>query len=67
MTAIEFINTYDGIVDTIEKVSRDEYGPAIKRLRDTDPHDLITPSGYFENGNAAYGYVLRLMLKYHKG
>ena len=44
----------------IEKVIKDEYKPAVEKLRETDPHDLVRPDSYFDSEQSALGYVFNL-------
>jgi len=57
-----FVLKYPIFLDMIEKVVKEEYQPAILRLRETDPHDLVTPSAYFDSPQSALGYVFNLLL-----
>lgn len=66
MKAIEFVAAYNEILDNIEKMSKEEYQAAIHEMRETDPHDLVTPETVFMGWNDAYGFVFRMVLKCHK-
>lgn len=57
MDAIEFVNNYLEYVNELSSVVKDEYQPVIKYMRGTDPHDLVTPDGYFSNSNQSKGFV----------
>lgn len=61
MDAITFVNTYDFMVTRIEAICKPELLPAIKVMRDIDPHDLIQPDSYMV-GYAGMGYVFSLFL-----
>jgi hypothetical protein len=37
--------------------------PIIDKMYDTDPHDLVTPEGYFTHESHAFGYVWSLFLR----
>jgi hypothetical protein len=63
MDAIEFIRNYKTYLAEIEQVIKPEYLPAINRLKEIDPHDLITPAGWFQGAVNARGYVWSLFLK----
>ena len=60
MEAIIFIRNYQKYIDMIEKVIKDEYKPAVEKLRETDPHDLVRPDSYFDSEQSALGYVFNL-------
>lgn len=59
MTAIEFVQFYPEIVNEIESVSKTELKPVFDEMRKIDPHDLISPDGYFDRTQAV-GYVFSL-------
>ena len=63
MEAIEFIVKYPTYLETIKKVTKDEYYPALKILEETDPHDLVKPETCFADENAAWGFVYRLFMQ----
>lgn len=62
MTAIEFIINYSAIIGMIEKTVKPELLPAIEKLKEIDPHDLVTPDSIFINNVHANGYVFTLFL-----
>jgi len=62
MEALEFIARYPEYLETIRKVTKEEYYPALKRLEEIDPHDLIKPDTWFADENAAMGFVYRLFI-----
>jgi hypothetical protein len=66
MDAMMFVLKYPIYLDMIEKVVKEEYQPAIKRLREIDPHDLVTPSAYFDSPQSALGYIFNLFLNESK-
>ena len=63
MDAIEFINRYHDNISQLEKVVRPEFEPAIKKLKERDPHDIVKPEHYFNSDAEAMGVVFRLFLK----
>jgi hypothetical protein len=63
MEAIEFISKYDSYLDEISSVIKPELLPILDTLKNTDPHDLITPEAYLIDGSHARGYVWRLFLQ----
>ncbi len=63
MEAIEFISNYEAYLAEIEQVIKPEYKPAINRLREKDPHDLVRPDTWFPSASGARGYVFTLFLK----
>jgi hypothetical protein len=46
----------------IEKVVKEEYRPALEKLREVDPHDLIRPDSYFDSEQSALGFAFTLFL-----
>ena len=62
MDAISFVAKYPEYIETIRQVTRMECLPALKRLEDKDPHDVIKPETWFPDDNAALGFVYRLFL-----
>jgi len=63
MEALEFIARYPEYLETIRKVTKEEYYPALKKLEEIDPHDLVKPDIWFADENAAMGFVYRLFMK----
>ena len=63
MDAIEFVNNYENYLTEIEQVVKPEYQPAIERLRENDPHELVKPGTWFQGENNARGYVWSLFLQ----
>ena len=63
MEAIEFVSNYQNYVTEIEQVVKPEYLPAIERLRDKDPHDILSPESWFQSESAARGYVWTMFLR----
>jgi len=63
MEAIEFVTNYTSYIETIKKVTKDEYLPLLEEMGKWDPHDLVKPDTWFPDENAAFGYVYRLFLK----
>ena len=62
MEALEFIAWYPEYIETIRKVTKEEYYPALKKLEEIEPHDLIKPDTWFADENAAMGFVYRLFI-----
>ena len=62
MDAFEFISNYNKYVEEIEQVIKPELLPILEELKQTDPHDLITPEAWFINEDNARGFVWRLFL-----
>jgi len=62
MDAIAFIVRYPEYVETIRKVTKEEFYPALKRLEEIDPHDLVKPDSWFADETSALGYVYWLFL-----
>ena len=62
MEAIEFIINYSNYIETIKKVSKEEYIPILESMETWDPHDLITPETWFLDDNASLGFVYRLFI-----
>ena len=63
MEAIAFVRKYSEYIETIRKVTNEEYNPALKRLEEIDPHDLVKPDSWFADETSALGYVYWLFLK----
>ena len=63
MEAIEFVRKYESYLDEMQQVIKTELFPIINVLRETDPHDLVTPETWFPQENAAKGYVWALFMK----
>ena len=62
MEALEFIARYPEYLESIRKVTKEEYYPALKKLEEIDPHDLVKPDTWFADENAAMGFVYRLFI-----
>jgi hypothetical protein len=62
MDAFEFISNYNKYVEEIENVIKPELLPTLEKLKEKDPHDLITPESWFINENQARGFVWVLFL-----
>ena len=62
MNAMEFIADYPEMVNSIRKIAKPKYLPAIEALEATDPHDLVTPKSVFYSSNHALGNVFALFL-----
>lgn len=63
MDAMEFIVKYPTYIEELKNVIRPELERFLHELSETDPHDLISPEGYFMNENQARGFVWSLFLK----
>ncbi len=63
MEAIEFINKYELYLEEIRAVIKPELLPIIDKLKNIDPHDLVTPETYLIDGSHARGYIWRLFLQ----
>jgi len=63
MDAMEFIGKYNKFLEEIEQVIKPELLPVLEKLKETDPHNLITPETFFVTTNHALGFVWSLFLK----
>jgi len=63
MDAFEFVCNYYMLLEEIEQVIKPELLPVLEKLKETDPHDLITPETWFINTNQARGFVWNLFLQ----
>ena len=63
MDAIEFVNNYENYLSEIEQVIKAEYQPALDRLRENDPHDLLKPDTWFQGSQNGRGFVWALFLQ----
>ncbi len=63
MDAIEFVNNYEKYLGEIEQVVKPEYLPAINRLKNNDPHDLVRPESWFHAETDARGFVWTMFLR----
>ena len=63
MEAIEFVHKYESYLNEIELIAKPELYPIIVDLRNTDPHDLVTPETWFPRENDAKWYVWALFMK----
>lgn len=63
MDAFEFISNYNGYLEEIEQVIKPGLLPVLEKLKETDPHDLITPETWFARTNHARGFVWSLFLE----
>lgn len=62
MNAMEFINDYPLMVESIKRIADPKYLPAIEALEATYPHDLVTPDSFFTSRNHALGNVFAYFL-----
>ena len=63
MDAIEFVIRYPDYLKQPEAVVKPAFLPAIRKLRERDPHDIIKPEHYFNSEAEAVGVVFRLFLR----
>lgn len=63
MNAFEFIGNYPKYLDEIEGIIKPEFLSVLQTLKDTDPHDLVTPEVWFVSETQARGYVFNLFLR----
>lgn len=63
MDALQFIQQYPGYLSELEQVVKPELLSVLEELKNTDPHDLVTPDVWFVSETQARGYVLGLFLK----
>jgi len=62
MDALEFISQYNNYLQEIEEVIKPKLLPVIQEMKETDPHNLITPDTWFISPNQARGFVWKLFL-----
>jgi len=63
MDAIEFVTRYPDYLAQLEAAVKPEYLPAIRKLRERDPHDIVKPEHYFNSEAEAVGVVYRMFLR----
>ncbi len=63
MDAIEFNSNYKKYLEEIENAIKPELLPFLEKLKETDPHDLITSEAWFVSTNHARGFVWNLFLE----
>lgn len=63
MEAIEFVNRYQDYISEIEKVVKPEYKEILDKMKETDPHDLVSPESWFQSSLEARGLVWGLFLR----
>ena len=63
MDAIELVAKFDNYLSEIEKVVKPEYYPVIEDLRETAPHDLVSPETWFHTETNARGFIWTLFLR----
>jgi hypothetical protein len=63
MDAIEFVVNFEKYLTEIEQVVKPEYAPAIERVRENDPHDLVRPDAWFHTETEARGLVWTMFLR----
>jgi hypothetical protein len=64
MDAFEFVYCYEKFVEEIEQVIKPELLPILEKLKETDPHDLITPEALFVTASQARGFVWSLFMQH---
>lgn len=62
MDAMEFIRNYPNYISELDQVVKSELLPILEELRNTDPHDLISPDVWFVSETQARGYVWSLFI-----
>ena len=62
MEAIQFVAQYPSYIETIKKVTKDEYHRILDEMCQWEPHDLLTPESWLQSENEVIGYVYRLFL-----
>ncbi|MDD4990979.1 MAG: hypothetical protein PHR83_01995 [Paludibacter sp.] len=67
MDAFEFVINYPKYLKEIEMVIKPELFPILEELKNTDPHDLVSPDVWFVSETQARGYVWSLFLNKRKG
>ena len=63
MDAIEFIQNYPIYISELEQVVKPELLSKLEELKNTDPHDLVSPEVWFVSETQARGYVFSLFLR----
>jgi hypothetical protein len=63
MTAIDFFSNYDDLLEELGSVIRPEYYHLIIRIREEDPHDLVTPEMEFESRHHAVIHIWKILLR----
>jgi len=63
MDAIEFVSKFPDYLQTIKKVTKEEYYPVLESMEEWEPHDLVKPDSWFQDENSAIGFVYRLFLR----
>lgn len=63
MDAIEFIRNYPAYIKELEEVVKPELINVVDELKNTDPHDLISPDVWFVSETQARGYVWSLFIR----
>lgn len=67
MDAFEFVINYPKYLEEIEMVIKPDLLPIIDELKNTDPHDLVSPDIWFVSETQARGYIWSLFLQKCKG
>jgi len=60
MDAIEFVQNYSALIESITPVLRVD---AVEFLRSLKAHDLVTPEAYFSGRTHAIGYLVHIALQ----
>ncbi len=63
MDAFEFVIKYPKYLEEIEMIIKPDLLPILEELKNTDPHDLVTPDVWFVSETQARGYVFNLFLR----
>ncbi len=63
MDALEFIQNYPRYISELEQIIKPELICVLEELKNTDPHDLVSPDTWFVSSNQARGYVWSLFFK----
>lgn len=63
MDVFEFIHKYDTYIEEIALVVKPEYQSVIDKMREIDPHDLITPETWFLSERSARGCVWTMFIR----
>lgn len=63
MNAFEFIQNYPVYISELEQIVKPELICVLEELKNTDPHDLVSPDTWFVSPNQARGYVWSLFFQ----
>ncbi|MDP4282260.1 MAG: hypothetical protein Q8867_08940 [Bacteroidota bacterium] len=62
MNAKEFSENYPSYIETIKKVTKNEYLPLLEEMLKWDPNELKTSKTWFPTENEALGFTYRIFL-----